>query len=117
MKNQDLQMQAINISSDIEDLLESYEIEKLTELDELNKFISLIGDMKREYRRIHAQLKIAEGENYNTAYPNYQKKLNELIENFKTANDKLNGLKRAERGKFEELENLKKSSRKWRQLR
>ena len=109
MANQELQKQAINISSDIEDLMESYEIEKLTELDELDKFVTLIGDMKRDYRRIHAQLKIAEGENYHKAYPNYQNQLNELIENFKEANEKINALKRAEREKHEELEYSKRN--------
>ena len=107
MASEDLRMQAINVGSDIEDLFESYEIDSLTELSEINDFVCKIGDMKRNFRRIHAQLKSVEGENYGTLYPDYENRLKELTENFKAANEKLSALRKADKGKLEEVENLR----------
>ena len=53
MANQELQLKAINISSDIEDLFESYQ--NLNDDDRLTEFLTKIGDIKRDFRRIHAQ--------------------------------------------------------------
>ena len=60
----DLQLQAINVTCDIEDLFESYQIENLTEEFELSDFVIKIGNVKKDFRRIHAQLKISDGENF-----------------------------------------------------
>ena len=83
----ELQVQVI-VSSDMEDLFESYQIDDLIELGELNEFLCKIGDIKREFRRIHAQLKITEGDNYGRVYPDYEKQLKELNNKFNTANKK-----------------------------
>ena len=75
MANHDLQAQAVNITSDVEDLSDSYQVENLMEEDELNEFVIKIGDMKRDFRRIHAQLKIAVGEDFENKYPGYEEQL------------------------------------------
>ena len=100
----ELQVQAINVSSDMEDLFESYQIDDLIELGELNEVLCKIGDIKREFRRIHAQLKITEGDNYGRVYPDYKKQLKELNNKFNTANKKSSAVKRADKEKLEEVE-------------
>ena len=76
----------------------------LIELGELNEFLCKIGDIKREFRRIHAQLKITEGDNYGRVYPDYETQLKELNNKFNTANKKINAVKRADKEKLEEVE-------------
>ena len=88
----DPKVQAIHIKCDIEDLYESYQIENLTEEFEISNYISKIEDIKRHFRRIHAQLKISEGENFKRNFPNYESELSELNGNFKIANEKLSNL-------------------------
>ena len=75
MPNHDLQAEVVNITNDVEDLFDSYKVENLTEEDELNEFVIKIGDIKRDFRRIHAQLKIAEGEDFENKYSGYEEQL------------------------------------------
>ena len=62
MATPDLRVQAIHITSDIEDLFDSYQIENLTEEDGLNDYITKLGEAMKSFRRIHTRLKIAEGD-------------------------------------------------------
>ena len=88
--NPDLQSEAVNITSDVEDLSDSYQIENMTE-EELNEFVIKIGDVKKD------------SEN---KYPTYEEQLKDLIENFKIAHGKLNCLRNANKEKFNEFEKL-----------
>ena len=103
----DFEMQAINVTSDIEDLFESYQIENLTDEDELNDFVTKIGNVKRDFRRTHAQLKIAEGVNFEDKYPGYGEQLKELTKKFKIANDKLSCLRKSNKEKLDEIEKMR----------
>ena len=71
MANEELRLHVINISSDIEDFYDSYQLEELIEVDELENYLSKLGDMKRNFRRIHSQLKLAEGENFSVNYSKF----------------------------------------------
>ena len=90
----DSEVQVININSDIEDLYESYQLEDLASKGEIVKFVTKIGEIKQEYRRIYAQLKKTEGGNFDRKFPEYSETLNELNNKFKAANDKLNKLEK-----------------------
>ena len=57
MADHELQMQEVNICSDIEDLFDSYQLDDISDKDGINKFLAKIGDIKQEYRRIYARLK------------------------------------------------------------
>ena len=72
-KMDDLRIQAINISSDVDDLFDSYEISELAEMDDLEDYVRKIGDVKREYRRIHRQIKDLDGDGFPTRYPDFDK--------------------------------------------
>ena len=51
MATPDLRVQAIHITSDIEDLFDSYQIENLTEEDGLNDYIAKLGEAKKEFSK------------------------------------------------------------------
>ena len=63
---------AINSRSDVEDLFESYVIEELEDEDELSDYLTKIDVVKRDFRRIHSQLKAIEGDE------DFQKKISLL---------------------------------------
>ena len=94
----------LQVQADMEDLFESYQIDDLIELGELNEFLCKIGDIKREFRRIHTQLKITEGDNYGRVHLDYKKQIKELNNKFNTANKKLSAVKRVDKEKLEEVE-------------
>ena len=50
----DLQTQVINVESDIEDLFDTDKINDLLEVSEINDFVCKIGEIKHNFRRIHA---------------------------------------------------------------
>ena len=106
MVTTDLRVHALHITSEIEELFDSYQIENLTEEDGLNDYITKLGEAKRSFRRIHARLKIAEGDVFNENYPNYDNKLKDINKKFKLANSKLIDLRRASQTKKEEGEKL-----------
>ena len=108
MATPDRRVQAIHITSDIEDLFDSYQIENLIEGDELNDYVTKLGEAKKSFRRIHARLKISEGDGFNENYPNYDNKLKDINKNFKLADGKLNDLIRASNEKKKEVEKLHK---------
>ena len=105
MATPDLRVQAIHITTDIEDLFDSYHIENLIEGDELNDYVTKLGEAKTSFRRIHARLKIAEGDGFNENYPNYDNKLKDINKIFKLADGKLNDLRRASNVKKKRLKN------------
>ena len=107
MASQELQMQAIDIESDIEDFFESYQVTNLNEIDPLVSFVSKIEDLKRSYRRIHAQIRALEGENYDTKYPEFEKQVNNLTQNFREANTKLTVLRKIEKDNSNEVQKLR----------
>ena len=90
-----LDVQATNIASDIEDFFDTYDLDALTEDFEIQQYVDKLSDIKRDFRRICAQLKKVEGENYAANYPGNDASLADLSEKFKTAYQKLSDLKRA----------------------
>ena len=94
MASQDLDRQAIHISSDLEDFFDSYNIENIDEVDELKQYIIELGDLKRNFRRICHELKFAEGDKFVTKYPDFDQNLNSLTEKFKVASEKLGVIKK-----------------------
>ena len=66
----DLPKLAIDIRSDVEDLFESYDIDELLDEEELSRYQSKLETVKRDFRRIHAQLKANGGEEvFQEKYP------------------------------------------------
>ena len=88
-KMSELQMKAIDIGSDVEDFFDSYVLDELNEEEELREYVEKLDTLKREFRRVHSQLKRSEGENFSTTYPEFDNYLKRLTEDFKTANKKL----------------------------
>ena len=90
-----LRIMSLNIKSDIDDFLETYSINSLSDESNLMVYVDELKILKREHRRIHTQLSVIEGENFETAYPDYacQKKL--VADAFTEANDKLSEIRKA----------------------
>ena len=109
----DYKIQALDIRSNVEDFLESYEIENLVLEEDLIDYISKIGDLKKDYRRVHTHLK-SKDKDFANNYPDYHDQLSFLNENFKTATEKLKFLKeeeerRALNKKNEEVEQARRA--------
>lgn len=94
MGDHDLKMRSIDICSDIEDFFESYNLGEINDEDEIIHYITKIEDIKKEFRRVHAQLKNIEGNEFQTKYPDFEKQLGELNEFFQMSNKKLRSLKK-----------------------
>ena len=92
-----LKTEAIKVRSDVEDLFESYDLEGLTEEDDLLGYVGEIKQLKQEYRRIHAVLKAGDSENFATNYPYYDAEMKRLTDEFKEANKKVFAVKKADR--------------------
>ncbi len=93
MAEKGINVQAINIRSDVEDFFDSYDFENLDELEDVQEYIMNLGNLKREFRRVHAQVKETEGAEFGTKYSDFDKLLNDLNYCFTTANQKLSGIK------------------------
>ena len=46
---------AINCRSDVEDFFDTYDVTELVEEGDLLDYVSKIGEVKREFRRVHAR--------------------------------------------------------------
>ena len=57
-------------------------------MDELKQYITELGDLKRNFRRICHELKLAEGDNFVTKYPDFDQNLNSVTEKFEAASEK-----------------------------
>ena len=57
----DLHTQAIHINTDIDDLFESYDIGELCDEDELVDYLAKIEDLKKQFRRVYAEIRNLEG--------------------------------------------------------
>ena len=88
-----LEVQAIHALSDVEDFFETFLFDDLSSEDELSEYVSKIETVKRNFRRILSQLKVAEGTEFSRKYPDYEKTLEELNEKFKQAKIKLSEVK------------------------
>ena len=98
-KMDNLDIQAINASSDFEDFLDSYDIDNLEDEEELSEYLNKIGEIKRTFRRVYAQIKITEGEGFDAKYPNYDNERQEISVVFQEANKKLTELKKTNKAK------------------
>ena len=68
-KMDNLQVQAINALSDVEDFLETFLIDELSSEGELKEYISKLEVVKRDFRRVLSQLKVAEGDEFEKNIP------------------------------------------------
>ena len=94
----DLDIQALNASSDFDDSLDSYNIGELVYEDELSEYVNRIGEIKRTFRRVYTQIKKTEGEGFDTKYPNYDNELRDISVKFQEANKKLSELRKEKKG-------------------
>ena len=96
---------AINSQSDVEDLFESYVIEELEDEDELSDYLTKIDVVKRDFRRIHSQLKAIEGdEDFQKKYPYYDKDLATLNTSFKEVSKKLADIRKNRKSELNDVE-------------
>ena len=93
MDEQQRHAKAVDSVSDVDDLLSSYTLEELVGEEELHEFILRIESTKREFRRVHAQLKDSDGANFATKYSYYEGRMTELDALFKKASKKLSELR------------------------
>ena len=77
-KMDNLQVQAINALSDVEDFLETFLIDELLSEGELKEYVSRLEVVKRDFRRVFSQLKVAEGEDFEKKYPSFNSTLDDL---------------------------------------
>ena len=92
-KMDELNIKVVEICSDVDDFLASYTLKELTEEDEVQDYVLKLEGLKRDFRRVHSQVKTLEGNDFPTKYPYYDQRLTELTETFKAANKKLSELK------------------------
>ena len=101
----DLPKLAIEIRSDVEDLFESYDVDELSDEEELSSYQSKLEVAKRNFRRIHAQLKANEGdEGFQEKYPYYDTELGSLNDKFKIVTKKLTQARKKSKSEVNNLE-------------
>ena len=88
-KMDELNIKVVEICSDVDDFLASYTLEELTEEDEVQDYVLKLEGLKRDFRRVHSQVRTLEGNDFPTKYPYYDQRLTEITETFKAANKKL----------------------------
>ena len=100
-------LHAVNINSDVEDFFDSYELDLLVSIDELEDYLGKIETLKQKFRRVHSQLKAILGEDtFNTQYANYEEVLAKMNENFRSCRIKISSVKENEKSAKEETEKL-----------
>ena len=82
----ELHLKTIDICSDVDDFFSSYSLDELEGEEELQDYVAKIEVLKREFRRIHSQLKGIEEVDFPTKYPYYEARVDELTATFNTAN-------------------------------
>ena len=90
----ELHERAIEIRSDIDDFSDSFDVSQISDEEELLEYSRDIESLKKDFRRIHAQLKDKDNDNFDARYPDYENVLASLSTGFKTAKEKLRKLKR-----------------------
>ena len=108
MASQELKTKVIHICSDVEDFYDSYDVSDIDEEQDLQEYISRIGDLKRNFRRVYAELKTAEGTDFAKNFPNFEKDLKELNETFKIASEKLSNIRKEGKTDVSKQDELKK---------
>ena len=74
---ENLTPQVINISCDIEDLL-ALKLSSMFQVDRVESYIEDIKSVRRDFRRVHAQIKQILGNEHATKYPDYDKIIKDL---------------------------------------
>ena len=101
----DLATLVIDIRSDVDDLSDSYDINELSDEEELSNYQTKLETVKRNFRRIHAQIKSNEGEEaFQKKYPYYDEDLASLTEKFKSATKKLSEVRKRNKEDVNNLE-------------
>ena len=62
MAGRDLERSAVHVKSDLDDFFDTYDITTLVDEDEIIPYITELGDLKRNFRRVFSELKMVEGE-------------------------------------------------------
>ena len=75
MADNGIQVQAINMRSDVEDFFDSYDVENLGDVEEVHNYITELGDLKRDFDKL----------------------LNDLNDRFKHASQKLSDIKKSKK--------------------
>jgi hypothetical protein len=74
---ENLTPQVINISCDIEDLI-ALKLSSMFQVDRVESYIEDIKIVRRDFRRVHAQIKQILGNEHATQYPDYDKIIKDL---------------------------------------
>ena len=110
MASQELKTKVIHICSDVEDFYDSYDLSVIDDEQDLQEYISRIGDLKRNFRRVYAELKTAEGTDFAKNFPNFEKDLKELNETFKIASEKLSNIRKESKTDVSKQDELEKKT-------
>ena len=102
-----LHARTVDSCSDVDDFLSSYTLDELSGEDELQDYVTKVEVLKRDFRRVHSQIKDADEEGFPAKYPYYTDKLEELTKLFKDANTKLTNLRKLNRAN-EDIRELKR---------
>ena len=74
---ENLTPQVINISCDMEDLL-ALKLSSMFQVDRVESYIEDIKSVRRDFRRVHAQIKQILGNEHASKYPDYDKIIKDL---------------------------------------
>ena len=103
----ELQKQIIDCRSDVEEFYVDFVLNDLEDEEDLEQYVTKIVEIKREFRRVHAQLKISEGgddEAFKKNHPYYVKDVAELDSLYKKSTKRLKDVKKKTRVSAADLE-------------
>ena len=103
----ELQKQIIDCRSDVEEFYVDFVLNDLEDEEDLEQYVTKIVEIKREFRRVHAQLKISEGDDdeaFKKNHPYYVKDVAELDSLYKKSTKKLKDVKKKTRVSAADLE-------------
>ncbi len=102
-KMDDLQAKAIECLSDVEDHFDFYNLAEINDAIELQDYLSKAEGIKRDFRRVHAQLKNIEGEDvFNNKYTYYEQSITDLNTALRNGSKKLITLRNNPGGKLDQ---------------
>ena len=94
MENRTLQECAAELSSNVENLHDSYVLDNVSDEEELCDIVQQVGDIKKEYRRVHALIKRENAESFKADYPTYDEVVKKLNGAYLDATQKLRTAKK-----------------------
>ena len=94
MENRTLQECAAELSSNVENLHDSYVLDNVSDEEELCDIVQQVGDIKKEYRRVHALIKRENAESFKADYPDHDEVVKKLNDAYLDATQKLRTAKK-----------------------